>query len=400
MSTPDLPDLRGHWTLHSDVTLLNHGSFGACPRAVLDVQAELRAEIEREPVRFLGRELEPRLDAVRERLGPFLGAAPEDLAFVPNATTGVNAVLGWLALEPGDEVLITDHGYNACNNAVEHVCARAGARRTVAKLPFPLRSSDEALEAILAAVTPRTRLVLVDHVTSPSALVLPVERLVPALRERGVETLIDGAHAPGQVALDLDALGAGYVTGNAHKWLCAPKQAAYLWVRRDLQPRVRPTTISHGANDRRTARSRFRIEFDWPGTFDPTPVLAIPAALDFLEGLFPGGIAELRERNHALALAGRDVLLDALGADAPTPDDMLGAMATVPLPDADPVELPSAFDTLPLKDRLFDEHRIEVPLFAWPAPEKRAVRISAQAYNRIEDYRRLAEALRTELAAR
>jgi isopenicillin-N epimerase len=352
-------------------------------------------------VRFLSREIERRLDAVRAELGPFLGAAGEDLAFVPNATTGVNAVLRSLAFEPGDEILVTDHEYNACANAVDFVCAQSGARRVPVHVPFPIRSSDEVVEAVLAAVTPRTRLLLIDHITSPSALVMPVERLVPALRERGIETLIDGAHAPGQVALDLDALGAGYATGNAHKWLCTPKGAAYLWVRRDLQPGLRPTTISHGANDRRTDRSRFRIEFDWQGTIDPTAILSIPAALAFLGGLFPGGIAELRARNHALALAGRDAVLAAIGGKPAAPDAMLGAMATIQLPDSEggrPVELKSAFDTLPLQSRLYAEHRVEVPVVQWPSAGRRAVRISAQAYNTLDDYRRLAAALRAELA--
>ena len=365
-----MTDPRQRWTLHPEVAFLNHGSFGACPRAVLEAQSELRAELEREPVRFLGREIEDRLDGVRAELGAFLGAADEDLAFVPNATTGVNAVLQSLELAPGDEIVVTDHGYNACTNAVDFVCSRAGARRVTAALPFPLRSSDEAFEAVLAAVSARTRLVLVDHITSPSALVLPVERIVPALRERGVEVLIDGAHAPGQVPLDLDALGAGYVTGNAHKWLCAPKGAAYLHVRSDLQPGLRPAIISHGANDRRAHRSRFRIEFDWPGTLDPTAVLSIPAALRFVGDLYAGGVAELRSRNHARVLEARDLVLAAVGGEPPAPDDMLGAMATVPLPDGEPLDLLSAFETLPLQDRLYADHRVEVPIPAVARPRQ------------------------------
>lgn len=394
-----MTDLRQHWTLHPDVAFLNHGSFGACPRRVLEVQAELRAEMEREPVRFLGREFEDRLDAVRAELGPFLGAAPQDLALVPNATTGVNAVLQSVQLEAGDEVVITDHGYNACANAVDFVCDRAGARRVTAALPFPLSHEDEILEAILAVVTPRTRLALIDHVTSPSALVLPVERLVAELAQRGVEVLVDGAHTPGQVPVDLEALGAGYAVGNLHKWLCAPKGSAFLFVRRDLQAGLRPSVISHGANDRRTDRSRFLIEFDWTGTVDPTPFLTIPAALEFLGGLMPGGIEELQARNHRLALRGRDLLLETLGVEAPAPDSMLAAMATVPLPAGEVVDVVSAFDTLPLQDRLYSEHRIEVPVFPWPAPGRRVVRISAQAYNTPADYERLATALRSELDA-
>ena len=396
---PRVNPYRAHWTLDPDVVFLNHGSFGACPRAVLAEQAQIRAEIEREPVRFLGREIEGRLDAVRAELAPFLGAAPEDLAFVQNATTGVNAVLRSLELGPGDEVLITDHGYNACNNAAQFVCERAGARCAVARVPFPLGSPDEVLEGILAGVTPRTRLVLVDHVTSPTGLVLPLARLVAELRERGVETLVDGAHAPGMVPLDLDALGAAYSTGNAHKWMCAPKGAAYLHVRRDLQDAVRPTVISHGANQRREGRSRFRLEFDWVGTGDPSAVLALPAVLRFVRELLPGGWGELRAKNRALALEGRAILLAALGSEAPAPESMIGALASVPLPDPAPGERPGTDGLDPLQVRLWEEHRIEVPLHAWPGPGKRLIRISAQLYNEPDDYRRLAAALERLLSA-
>ena len=280
MASPDAT----HWTLEPTVTFLTHGTFGATPRVVLEAQQAWRERLEREPVRFLDRELEGLLIDVRERLGAFIGAAPEDLAFVTNATTGVNTVLQSLRFAPGDELLATDHEYNATINALRHVAARDGARVVIARIPFPIRGEAEALEAILGAVTDRTRLALVSHITSTTALVLPIERIVGELADRGVDTLVDGAHAPGQVPLDLDRIGAAYATGNAHKWLCAPKGAAYLHVRADRRGGIRPLVVSHGANDRRTDRTRFRAEFDWTGTLDPTAILAIPAALDFLEG--------------------------------------------------------------------------------------------------------------------
>jgi len=397
MVSPNVVADRGPWLLDPELVFLNHGSFGSCPRPVLARQHELREELERSPVRFLGREIMERLDAVRAVLAPFVGASFDAVAFVSNATSGVNAVLRSLELAPGDELVFTDQGYNACNNAVRFVAERSGAVPVVAKLPFPLSSAEEVVEAVLAAVTDRTRLVLVDHVTSATGLVLPIERIVRALRERGVETLVDGAHALGMLPLDLDRLGAAYYTANAHKWLCAPKGAAFLHVRADLRESVRPAVISHGANAVVPGRSRFQLEFDWCGTLDPTPWLCIPAAMEFLRGLLPGGWSGLRAHNRDLALRARALLCDALGIEAPAPDEMIGSLAAVPLPSApEDGRARSAFDVDPLQVRLWDEHRIEVPVSSWGSPPSRTLRVSAQAYNRIEEYELLAGVLRTQ----
>jgi isopenicillin-N epimerase len=382
------------WLLDPEITFLNHGSFGSCPGPVLQQQDAWRRRLEREPISFMVRELEPLLDEARAALAEFVGAAPEDVAFVPNATTGVNAVLRSLELAPGDELLTTDHAYNACRNALEFVARRAGARVVVAAVPFPCASPDDVVEAVLEKVTPATRLALLDHVTSPTGMVLPMERLVAALRERGVESLVDGAHAPGMIDLDVAAIGAAYYTGNCHKWICAPKGAAFLHVRRELQDTVRPVTISHGANATRTDRSRFLVEFDWVGTIDPSPWLTVPAALRFMGSLAPGGWPQLRADNRALALRARELLAETLGQPVPCPDAMIGSLATLPLPDGPTAPRASAMILDPLQERLLAEHRIEVPVVAWPAPPKRWVRISAQVYNELSDYERLAGALR------
>jgi len=385
------------WRLDPAVTFLNHGSFGACPEAVLEVQREWRDRMERQPVAFLDRELPGLLDATREAVGSFLGADPAGLAFVPNATTGVNAVLRSLRFEPGDELLSDDHEYNATLTTIQAVAARAGATAVLARIPFPIVDEAAVVDAFLAALTPRTRIVVVSHITSPSALILPVERLVREFAARGIDTLVDGAHTPGQIPVDLEGLGAAYYAGNGHKWLCGPKGTGFLWARADRRDRVHPTITSHGFNDPRADRSRYKLEFDWVGTVDPTGVLALPAAIDWLARLEPGGWPGLMAANHELALAGRDRVAAALGVAAPAPDAMLGAMAALPVPGRT-----SDQDGAMLAAHLVEEG-IELPIVGWPvrgarrsigdAPASVLLRVSAQRYNEPADYDRLAGAL-------
>jgi len=383
--------MKEHWLLDPAITFLNHGSFGAAPKVVLAKQNELREQLEREPVRFMVRELEPLLDGARATLAEFVGADPSSIAFVPNATAGVNAVLRSLDLDKHDELLVTSHEYNASRNALEYVAGLAGAKVVPVDVPFPLHSSDEIVERVLAAVTDRTRLLLIDHVTSQTGLIFPIARLIDELNRRMIDTLVDGAHAPGMLPLHLESLGAAYYTGNLHKWVCASKGAAFLYVRANRRLGIRPVVISHGANATRTDRSRFHLEFDWPGTFDPSACLSVPTALQFMASLVDGGWPEVMRRNHELALRARDLLCHRLGIEAPAPDEMLGSMAAVPLPDGKPY-VPTLYGD-PLQDALFYEHNIEVPLHAWPHQPKRVLRVSAQLYNTIDDYEKLADAL-------
>jgi isopenicillin-N epimerase len=389
------------WPLDPSVVFLNHGSFGSCPRAVLEFQREIQSRLERQPVQFFVRDLEGLLDQARGQLAHFLGAEADDLVFVPNATAGVNTVLRSLPFEKGNEFLVTNQEYNACRNALNFAAERSGARVIVASVPFPAQSLEQAVETILACVTPRTKLALLDHVSSQTGLVFPVAQIVARLAERGIETLIDGAHAPGMIPLNLRSIGAAYYAGNCHKWLCAPKGAGFLHVRRDLQNRIRPLSISHGANSLRTDRSRFLLEFGWTGTWDPSPFLSVPQAMRFVGALVPGGWREVMTRNRELVLAARKILCQTLEVESPCPDEMIGSLASFPIPDEAGVQPPrSPLYSDPDQDRLRLEHRIEVPIIPWPAPPKRLLRISAQLYNSLPQYERLAQALASILLKR
>jgi isopenicillin-N epimerase len=370
---------------------------------VLEAQRQIQTQMERDPVRFFLRDFPPQLAAARTSLAEFLACAPDDLAFVPSATTGVNSVLRSLRLSPGDDLLITDHEYNACRNVAEYVAHERGCRVVIARLPFPLDGPSQIIESVLEALTPRTRLAMLDHVTSSSGLVLPIAQIAAKLKARGVPLLVDGAHAPGMIPLELDALDVAYYTGNCHKWLCAPKGAGFLWVHRDLQKSVRPAIISHGANAPTTHRSRFRSEFDWTGTRDPSAYLAVPEAIQFMGELLPGGWRALMDQNRALALEARQILSEALGITPPCPAEMIGSLVSLPLPAAPAADTGSAGSALnrdPLQEALFHRHAIEAVVAKGPGPTGRLLRISAQIYNAREEYEYLARALTEELSDR
>ncbi len=376
--TPGSPEFSARWALDPTIDYLNHGSFGATPRTVLARQSELRAQMEAEPVEFLARRLPERLDAVRERVAAFVGADPEGLVFVPNATHGVDAALGAMDWSPGDEVVHADHGYNAVKKALLRLRHRYEVTTVAAVVPFPIDDAQQVIDAFARAIGPRTRLVVIDHITSATALIFPVTELVALCRTRGVTVLVDGAHAPGLLPLDIRAIGADFYTGNLHKWVCAPKGAALFWVAPAWRDRTHARVVSHGYE------LGLRAEFEWAGTFDPTAWLSVPAALDHLDEL---GASALQGHNHALVQQGRQHLARALGVRLPHPDhpSWYGPMAAVLVPWANAADAPG------LTARLFQEHRIEVPFTAYD--HRCFVRISGQAYNRPAQYERLAELL-------
>lgn len=389
------------WSLDPSVTFLNHGSFGACPRVVLEKQLEYQRELEREPVDYLVRRIAPLIDENRGELAKLVGADPADMVFVQNATAGVNSVVRSLDFQPGDEILVTAHDYNACRNVIRYVAERTGAVVVEVPLPLPITSPQQIVDSVLERVTKRTRLAMIDHITSPTALVFPIEQLVRELDQRGVDTLVDGAHTPGMLPLNVDRIGAAYFTANCHKWLCTPKVVGFLHVRRDRQKGIQPTIISHGWNRPRPGYSPFLDGFDWPGTLDPSPWLCIGESIRFLSGLLPGGLEALMRRNHELAVVAQRILCERLGVRPVGVESMLGSMAAVHLPDNptafDSDGKPSPMEEWRLNNELFAKHRIEVPAFFWPAAPKMILRVCAQAYNHPAQYEHLAEILKKEV---
>jgi isopenicillin-N epimerase len=355
---------------------ISHGAYGGTPREVLAVQDAWRARMEAQPTIFFKRILPQALRDAAGTLAAYLGADARDLAFVENATQGCNAVLQSLTFAAGDEILVLDHGYRAVRHAAMHVAARAEARIVTAAVPWPDPDADTIVANLAAAITPRTKLAILDHVTSPSAFVLPIARMIAACHDAGVPVLVDGAHAPGLVKLDLTALDADWYVGNCHKWMMAPKGSGFLWARRDRQAGLHPTVISHPYGE------GFPAEFDYTGTRDSTAFLAVPAAIEFCARL--GGEALMR-RNAALAREAGALMAARLGTRVGAPPEMCAAMASIRLPWNGPAGREAS---LLLRDRLI-ERRTDAPVH--PIGDGLWLRISAQAYNELPDYEDLAE---------
>jgi isopenicillin-N epimerase len=368
--------VRHEWALDRDFLSVNHGSFGAAPRVVLAAQQDWQRRMEAQPSRFMRAVLPDALRRAAERLGAFIGADGKDIAFVDNATTGCNAVLRSLHLQPGDEIVVLTHGYRAVRNTVRFVTERAGARMVDAELPFPHPDADAIVANIAGALTKRTRLAVMDHITSGSSVVLPLQRIVAVCRDAGVPVLVDGAHAPAQVPLDMRTIGAAWYAGNCHKWLCAPKGSAFLYAAPERQDDLHPVTISHGLGN------GFLEEFDWTGTRDPSAYLATSVAVDFHARL--GGEA-LMARNIALAADATSLLARRLNTEPGVTGALAGSMGVVRLPltgDA------TAERSQELRARLLaagtDAPTHVMAGAIW-------LRLSAAAYNDIEDYEKLAE---------
>ena len=389
--------MLSHWWLDPDITYLNHGTVGATPRVVLEAQHAWQRRIEAQPARFLFREAlhwseadalasgQPRslVRAAAQEVGEFVGANGDDLVFIDNASTGINAVLRSLELEAGDEILIHDQAYGAVAKAAEFVARRAGARVVTAALPFPVDGdvTQACVDAYERAITPRTRIAVVDHVASGTALTLPVAEITARCRAHGVPVLVDGAHAPGAIALDIAAIGADWYVGNLHKWAFVPRACGLLWAAPARQASLHPPTISWGLDE------GLAMEFDWTGTRDPSALLSAPAALAFMRDTL--GVAAMRTWNHGLVWRMAHELGARWGQPFGVPEAMVGCMASIALPariDALGVAAAPA-----LKDWLLRERRIEAQVLT--IHDHLYVRIAAQVYNDERDYERLAQAI-------
>jgi len=373
--------LRSEFLLDPDVVFLNHGSFGAAPRPVFEAYQRWQVELERQPVEFLGRRLRDLMADARAKLAEYLGADSDEIVYFPNVTAALNAVARSLPLNDGDEILTTNHEYGALERTWTFVCEHRGARLVVRELPLPFDDPADTVEALWSGVTARTKVLFMSHISSPTAMTLPIEPLIQRARERGIWTVIDGAHAVGQLPLDLHQLGVDFYGGNCHKWLSAPKGAGFLYARHDLQDLTEPVVISWGWRPHDPGPSVYVDQHERQGTRDPAAYLSVPDAIAYqAERNWP----QVREECHALAQFARASILELTGQEPLSSDDprWYTQMAAVPLP--------PGTDTERLKSLLYDEYRIEVPLTRWRQP---GIRVSVQGYNTRADMERLLEAL-------
>jgi isopenicillin-N epimerase len=380
--------------IREGLTMLNNGSYGLTPVVVGDAQRELQRRLESDPVRFFKNDLEIYSDDAREAIGRFVNVSAADLALVPNGTFAVATVLNNLDLSAGDEIMVTDHEYMATFNELGKICTRTGAVVKVVKIPFPDVTREFVVDAVVGAMGERTKLVMVSHITSASSLIMPVEEIVEAAKARGIDTFLDGAHTPGQIALDIGAIDPTWYAASCHKWLASPKGTGFVYASPNRQGGFVPMVLSCRVHESRDERKAFLCDFDYTGTNDYSGNLVIPVAIEHLGAQLPGGWDELRKRNHDLIMEGARIVCKAIGVEQRVPESMIGSMVSIPLPGT--CEAGSLHGE-GLWDRLYLNHGLQVPVWDLPGVCDRMMRVSSQLFNRIEDYERLGAALRIEL---
>ena len=375
-----LENLKNQFLLDPDITFLNHGSFGACPKTVCDNLQDWQNRVEKEPVQFFETDIFPLLADSRKALGKFLGCEGDDLVYYPNPTHAVNAVARSLKLKAGDEVLGTNHIYGALDFTWQQVCKDTGAEFIKAELPPPIKSKDEFLDIFFSYVSDKTRVIFISHITSMTAMIFPVNEIIQFARQRDIITIIDGAHVPGHLPLNITELDPDIYTGACHKWMCAPKGSSFLYVKKSLQNEIMPPVISWGWEGELSKTSLFLNRHEWQGTRDMTPFLVVPEAIKFLND---NNWQERSKLNRKLVISIRNQFLDFLNIEPLCPDDWLGQMATIELPIDDPLEF---------KRSLMANYKIQIPVFSWE--NSTALRYSVHFYNTEEDLNRLVVAVK------
>jgi len=373
--------MKSLFFLRDDVIFLNHGSFGACPVPVMKEYQKHQHELEMQPVEFIGRRSGELLSAARGHLAKYLGCFRDDLVFIPNTTTGVNAIARSIRLKQGDQVVISDQEYGALERMWRIICDETGAELVIAKIPYPVENSDQIKNALLNAVTPKTKALFFSHITSASALTFPAKEIIDELRGRSIYTIVDAAHAPGQIPVNISELDPDFYTGNCHKWMMAPKGSAFLYVKNELQHMMKPPVISWGLTNDVEGPSHLINEFEYQGTHDISNYLTVPAAIRFMEDYHWTGISE---KCHFLTLETKLLMEQVKGMEVICAADssLFKQMAAVKLPVSAPLDL---------KEQLYDIFKIEIPVF--PHNGARHLRVSVQGYNTKKDLDKLVEAL-------
>lgn len=374
--------MRKHFLLSQDVTFLNHGSFGACPKPVFEKYQYWQRELERQPVQFMAEAIYKHLKSARDSLGIFIGCNGDDLFFVPNPTTGVNTIINNLDLSPGEEILSTDHEYGALIRGWDSISKKTSARFIKREIPLPCTTHDDFIEHFWEGITEKTKVIFISHITSSTAMIFPIHEICRRAREREILTIIDGAHVPGHIPLDISEIDPDVYVGACHKWLCAPKGSSFLYVRKSFQDNIRPLIVSWGKEGTDPSDSSFLLENQWQGTRDMSAFLSVPYAIEFQQ---KNNWIDLIKKCKWLVQETRSRLDEyfELTHLCPNNNEWLGQMASIEIKTSDPIKL---------KNTLLEEFSIEVPIFEWK--EKNILRYSVQVYNDQQDVDLLIYALR------
>ncbi|MBK7096252.1 MAG: aminotransferase class V-fold PLP-dependent enzyme [Saprospiraceae bacterium] len=392
MKTSEYSKHIEYWTLDRNITFLNHGSFGATPLKIMAKQNYYRELMENEPVDFFVNKMPELLNESKGKLAKFIGVDNNDIVFVQNTTTGVNQILTSFPYKSGDEWLVTSHAYGACMNAIKHFAHRNNIVLKIADIPFPVKNDEEILNAIGQMISSKTKLALIDHITSATGMIFPIKEVIDLLHDHGIKVLVDGAHAPGMVDLDIIGLDADIYVGNCHKWMCAPKGSAFMHVKKEFKEFIKPLVISHFNDTDINGDSYWSNQFMWDGTHDFSQYICVGDTIQFMNSLQPGGWKGIMDHNHKLAWQGANLIAQRLNIELPLEEKFIGSMVNIPMPDGEE-GFPKFNETSPLKKVLFEKYKIEVPVFFFPSAPTQWLRISAQLYNSLEQYEYLGECL-------